>query len=112
MRVATISTTTCPRCYAPVGGDFKYCPECAYRLRASPPPEPAPTQAGRRGPFLLALSAALLLLGGYLVGQLVLGEREPSVQLVQAVPQPMTVLGIQDQLVPIPAGMAALSALV
>ena len=36
--------TACPRCGASVGGDFKFCPACAYRLRpgAAPTPPPPP----------------------------------------------------------------------
>ena len=45
----------CPRCSAPVAGDYKFCPVCAYRLRIDPgdPPPPPPTSPWKRG-FLVA----------------------------------------------------------
>jgi formylglycine-generating enzyme required for sulfatase activity len=70
--VRTVTSQRCPRCSAPVGGDFKFCPACAYRLRsglpeASPAP-PARSSALRVG-FLAALVVAATLAGalGYVL---------------------------------------------
>jgi formylglycine-generating enzyme required for sulfatase activity len=107
MRVATVSTPSCPRCDAPVQGDYQYCPECAYRLRA-PAPEPyeQPPAGGRSGGLLLALGAVVLLAAGYLVGLKILGPDAPPAYLPPPKPQALTVAGLQDHLVLIPPGTA------
>jgi formylglycine-generating enzyme required for sulfatase activity len=53
-----------------VQGDYKFCPECAYRLRpGSAATEPEPGAGGRHWTWLLALCGLLLLVGGYFVGR-------------------------------------------
>lgn len=69
MRVSTLATMNCPRCAAPVKGDYKYCPECACRLRPEVR-EPEP-ETPARGPTVLVISAILLVLAGILVGWMV-----------------------------------------
>jgi formylglycine-generating enzyme required for sulfatase activity len=60
MAVAHRTRVTCPRCASPVTGDFKFCPACAYRLRAGAPSpdEQVPPAPRRAGLLLLALGAA------------------------------------------------------
>ena len=85
MRVASIQKTTCPRCHVPVEGDFKYCPECAFRLRPGlqEPPE-APTPAGP-GTLVLAIVGLALLVGGIVVGVFLFGGKK---ERPVAVPRP------------------------
>ena len=62
--------TPCPRCQAPITGDFKYCPTCAFRLRdPEENGEPAPTKQGIPwGPTIVAA-----VLGGIVLAIGVLG---------------------------------------
>ena len=93
MRVSTLITTNCPRCAAPVRGDYKYCPECACRLRPEVrPPDP---QGAGRGPMVLVVSAVLLVLAGILVGWKIVADRGREVQVVIDVPPPHF-LGTED----------------
>ncbi len=61
----------CPRCESPVAGDYKFCPTCAFRLRAgvldpAPAAPPSPPRRGRL--FLAGLAGALLVTAIVAVG--------------------------------------------
>ena len=104
MRVSTTTTITCPRCEAPVEGDFKYCPECAFRLRPgalAPGEEEQPT---RRGTLLLVLAGAALLATGVWLGVEVLGKRKYTAPVWR--PPRLEVADIQDHLTSVPEGIA------
>ncbi len=81
MAIATAMTTRCPRCEAPITGDFKYCPECAFRLKAGPAPEPE--QAAPRWPHLLVLTGFVglivlfVVLGLWIFDMLGTDDRDP-----------------------------------
>lgn len=96
----------CPRCAAPVKGDFKYCPECACRLR----PEVRETDAetSSHGPMVLVVSAILLVLGGILVGWQIVGDRGNEVRVVIDPPvrQFLRMSDFPDSFAPVPKGIA------
>jgi formylglycine-generating enzyme required for sulfatase activity len=51
----------CPRCAAPVAGDYKFCPVCAYRLRIDPgDPLPRPPASPWKRGFLVASGLAVV----------------------------------------------------
>jgi formylglycine-generating enzyme required for sulfatase activity len=109
MRVATIPEITCPRCEAPIRGDFKFCPECACRLKAGPPPAPPAPERGRwKGILLLTAFGLVLLVAGYFVGAEILGAATapPPVYAPDPAPRRLTAHDIPENLVPIPAGTA------
>lgn len=52
----------CPRCGAPITGDYKFCPACAFRLRGVDVESPPPASGSRwRTGFVVATAAAVLL---------------------------------------------------
>ncbi len=106
MRVSTLATMNCPRCAAPVKGDYKYCPECACRPR----PEVRETlpEAGGRGPMVVVVSAILLVLAGILVGWKIVADRGNEVREIIAPPprQFLEVMDFHDAFVPMPQGVA------
>ena len=106
MRVSTLATMNCPRCAAPVRGDYKYCPECACRLRPEVH-ETLPEPDGR-GRILLVVTAILLVLGGILVGWKIVADRGDEVRVVIPPPprQFLQVMDFHDAFVPIPKGVA------
>lgn len=108
-RIVPINTSVCPRCRAPVQGDYKFCPECAYRLRpGAPAPEEGPVGGGARGRFLLGAFALGLVVAGFLVGwQLFIEGSVPRPQPVrEPAERPLRVADIQDQLVRVDTGVA------
>ena len=105
MRVSTTSTITCPRCHVPVEGDFKYCPECAYRLRPGRPDRTqTPPAASRRGTTLFLLAGAALLAAGIFVGMRV--HRDVVVQVQEPDRRHLRVVDIQEHTAHIPSGIA------
>jgi len=106
MRVATVTTMNCPRCDAPVKGDYKYCPECACRLRIHTPPAEPPPRGGRRGALLLALVAAGLVAAGIFVGYQVLGGHTVRITTPPPSQQILTVGDIPEALALVPEGVA------
>lgn len=80
MRVSTLTTMNCPRCAAPVKGDYKYCPECACRLR--PEVREPDVEASSRGPMVIVVSAVLLVLAGILVGWKIVADRAGEIRVV------------------------------
>jgi len=104
MRVSTTSTITCPRCRVPVKGDFKYCPECAFRLRPGPPAAGEAERPTRRGTLLLVLAGAALLAAGVLVGRK--AHKRPIFEFRSPRPPQLKVLDIQDDVAEIPPGVA------
>ncbi len=105
MRVATVNTMHCPRCDAPVKGDFKYCPECACRLRIQAAPAETPPEGGRKGALLLGLVAAGLLAAGIFVGNRVLGDR-PMPPLTSQVSPILSMDDVHDSWVSVSEGIA------
>jgi formylglycine-generating enzyme required for sulfatase activity len=110
MKVQQARRVTCPRCETPVGGDFKFCPSCAYRLRPGEPAveEPAPS-GSRLGTALLFLGAGALLAGLVGFGVLLFGEREatgPTPSTSPALVRALTVRDIAETLVSLPEGQA------
>jgi len=103
--------TPCPRCGAPVTGDFKFCPTCACRLKEGEPLEPDTGDPGKRWPHVLVG----LLLGILVVGILAVGFQvfEPSPP--PSAPEPpdpppggeMSVRAIPRLMVPVPPEYAA-----
>jgi formylglycine-generating enzyme required for sulfatase activity len=58
--IGSVTTPRCPRCSAPVGGSYKFCPACAYRLTPSAvEPVTLPPSKGGRWKTLFLASAAL-----------------------------------------------------
>ena len=115
MRVASIDQTTCPRCGAVVAGKFKFCPECACRLRPGPRGPDTPPKSQPRWPTILLALAAALVTGTVIVLGLLLfildrPDAEPQRQEVDVPPvaerQVLTVRDIPHQMVTIPAGVA------
>lgn len=53
----------CPRCDAPIAGDFKFCPTCAFRLRAGlpDPGPPTPPRPVGRHLVLAGLAGAVIV---------------------------------------------------
>ena len=87
-------------------GDYKYCPECAFRLRRRGPEGAEPQPAGP-GTLIVGLVALLLLGAGIFVGTTVLRDSSP----VHVIPEPpaeatQTVLNLADQLAVIDKGVA------
>jgi formylglycine-generating enzyme required for sulfatase activity len=76
MSVAQRQRVVCPRCASPVAGDFKYCPACAFRLKAGAPDrlELPPRRAGVSA-WLLGLAMATVLGGLAAVGVVLFRER-------------------------------------
>jgi formylglycine-generating enzyme required for sulfatase activity len=103
----------CPRCATRIEGDYRFCPSCAFRLRAGTEPEPeaAPTAAWRKG-FLVAAGTSAFL-GVLLVGAIVLYPSWlPGAQATapDATPESasyaepaFTVADIRNQIVELPA---------
>ncbi len=82
MSVPNSRRMPCPRCGAPVTGDFKFCPTCAYRLREAEPwqDEDEDTTPGGRWPqVVVALLLGLLMLGILGIGFRLFSEPEPDV---------------------------------
>ncbi len=82
----------CPRCHQPVGGEFKFCPACAYRLKAGdlPPAEEPPLEASDRWLHaLVAIAFGLLLIGVVLVG-IRLFQEEPPLPSIRDVAEPLS----------------------
>lgn len=106
MRVSTLSTMNCPRCAAPVRGDYKYCPECACRLRAAP--RTTEPEAPSRAPVLVVATGILLVAAGILVGWKIVADQGRRTQVVYVEPPRKTlrVADIHHSLVPIPEGTA------
>ena len=105
MRVSTTSTITCPRCHVPVEGDFKYCPECAFRLRPGAPEKSKPTAPpSRRGNLLFFLAGAALLAAGIFVGMRV--HQDVVIQVQEPDRLHLRVVDIQEHMVRIPPGIA------
>ncbi len=106
MRVATVTTMSCPRCGVPVQGDYKYCPECACRLRPGSAAAGAPATGSPRGTLVLALIATGLLGAGIFVGSRVLGDTPPVKPPIPTTREFLTVDDIQEHLVSVPEGVA------
>jgi formylglycine-generating enzyme required for sulfatase activity len=112
MAVKTSPLTTCPRCDAPVKGDFKFCPTCAYRLKPGPatPPEPAPP--ARRLPYALLWVGGMVFAAGVVVaGMAVFADHESaSTSLMTETPaRPLRSLSVDnllEEMVEIPPGVA------
>lgn len=84
--------STCPRCHQPVTGNFKFCPACAFRLRAGnlPPAEEAPlTSRDRWLHGLVGLAFALLLIAVVLVGVHLFRE-DPAAAVIEAAAEPLS----------------------
>jgi len=95
---------TCPRCGAPVQGDYKYCPECACRLRTSV--REAETEASGRGPLVLVATGVLLVLAGVLVGWKILaGDGERTVVIVDPPRKLIRIRDIHESLVLLERGI-------
>lgn len=104
----------CPRCGAPVKGDFKFCPTCAYRLQPTTDWEAEPTP--RRGRWSYAI--LLLFLGSLFTAILVIGFRlfaEPPSRIVPDAglrPElrgPLTVARLKDRMIHLPRATAVYS---
>jgi formylglycine-generating enzyme required for sulfatase activity len=103
----------CPRCDAPITGDYKFCPACALRLKASPQDAPLPAQRSRwKTGFLVASVAAGLLLCA-LVGILLFhpswiekvpAPAPPPLEIASLAEPPFTVASIPENLQEIPPG--------
>jgi len=105
MRVATVQTMTCPRCGAPVKGDFKYCPECACRLHPGAYVRERPAHTTAQGRIVLGLIAASLLAAGTFVGYRVFGDRHTASPTEAPRHAFLTIDDLQD-VVSIPEGTA------
>ncbi len=105
MPVSTHTSTVCPRCEAPIRGNFRYCPECAYRLRPGPRQvtEPAPSAAQRLSLSLLLTLGALLGVGAFLAGRELFRDPDGGPQVSVQV---LTVADIPQHLVYMPPAAA------
>lgn len=78
MPVSTPTSTVCPRCEAPIRGNFRFCPECAYRLRPGPRSAPeAPATPARGLNLSVVLLLAALTAGAFFAGRELF--REPDI---------------------------------
>lgn len=73
----------CPRCSAPVAGDYKFCPVCAFRLRIDPSdplpvPPPSPWKRGFLVATALAVGLACVLVGEMLYQPSWLAPTQPA----------------------------------
>ena len=68
MEVIQRVRVACPRCQAPVTGDFKFCPTCAYRLKPG-----APLLDPDAGPRRRNVASTLFLIGAALFVALIAG---------------------------------------
>lgn len=71
MQVVPDTTLTCPRCGASVSVEFRFCPECAYRVQGGTLPHVAP---GRNSalPYVLVGLGAIALIGGFVLAGIAL----------------------------------------
>lgn len=68
MEVVQRVRVTCPRCEAPVAGDFKFCPTCAYRLKPGLAEVEAPEAPRPRRVASVALALVAALFVGLFAG--------------------------------------------
>lgn len=106
MRVATVNTMNCPRCDAPVKGDYKYCPECACRLRIQADPVEPEARSAPLGGLVLGVVGAALLAAGIFVGYQVLGDRPVRVGPTTTPRQIIPVTAIAEEMALVPEGVA------
>jgi formylglycine-generating enzyme required for sulfatase activity len=98
------SPSICPRCQALIRGTFRYCPECAFRLRpGARPTPPAPTTRSRLAALPLVLLLVGVVAGAFLAGRELFREPLPGPRVESAV---MTVADIPETLVRLPAAPA------
>jgi len=92
----------CPRCGAPVTGEYKFCPTCACRLQSNATLEPEPVAPASRWPqLLLALVMGVLLAALIVVGWRLFGEppARPPEREEDTFAGPFTVRNLRDRMV-------------
>lgn len=92
---------TCPRCGTRVSPEFRFCPECAFRIQAGLPETPPPAAPSSLWPHVLLVLGALALIGGFVLAGIALfegGEQKPADTLIEAPlpPEPQTRLTLRD----------------
>jgi formylglycine-generating enzyme required for sulfatase activity len=106
----------CPRCGAAIGGDYKFCPACAFRLRSGEAPAPDAERKGRRRSAFLGATIAIAAISAAILGLVLFhpgwfrSEPDPSASREPASSNyfapAITVAQIPENLVEIPSGFA------
>ena len=100
---APTNPSPCPRCGAPVTGEFKFCPTCACRLQSSADWEPEPPRSRSWAHAILILFLGSLFAAILVFGYRIFGESParppPTGGTRPELTGPLTVSSLKDRLV-------------
>lgn len=83
MPIAKHTTVTCPRCAVSVSTEYRFCPECAFRLVSGEESKEIAPAPSSMLPHILLLLGALALIGGFVLAGIALFQPADDLAVVE-----------------------------